>query len=319
MTSASSPWDGRDLAKGGENAVVKTEMKKNKGFTLVELLVVISIIALLMAVLLPALAKARTQAKRISCLSGLRQLVTAWMAYAENNDGKIVNGGQPPSNSPTPTEPYWCTSFNTSADPGFDWSWKVFQDYSGTLTYEERVEKLKKGAIYRYCSNIKSYRCPEADKDMHRTYIIPESMNASMYPNPGAYHDEGQIIKRLGQIKKSAEMVLFFEEKRISPDAFMYPYVNPVTQPYWDSDLPNIMHGSGANFGFADGHADYFQWKCQSTLTICKIVASGGTVTGDDLKNKYKPLANAEKCGGGNTYNGDAKWMENAIWGVMGQ
>jgi prepilin-type N-terminal cleavage/methylation domain-containing protein/prepilin-type processing-associated H-X9-DG protein len=275
-------------------------MKRNKAFTLVELLVVIAIIALLMAVLLPALAKARTQAKRIVCLSGLRQLVTAWMAYAENNDSKIVNGGQPPSNTPPPTEPYWCTSFNTAADPGFDWCLPGGSSTGCTttgLTYEQRVEKLKKGALFKYCQNVKSYRCPEAAKDMHRTYIIPESMNASMYPNPAAYHNEGQIIKRLGQIKKSAERVVFFEEKKITPDAFMFPYVPSGGNPYWDSDKPNIMHGDGANFGFADGHADYHKWECQSTIDLCKCELCVPDIT----------LA----C----TKNTDGKWVHNAIWG----
>ncbi len=269
-------------------------MKKNKGFTLVELLVVIAVIALLMAILLPALSKARIQAKRITCLSGLKQLVTAWMAYADNSDGKLVNGGQPPSNTnPSVTEPYWRTSFNTTDDPGYDWSWKVFFDYSGTLTYEQRVEKLKKGALFRYCNNVKAYRCPEAESDMHRTYIIPESMNASMHPG---YHPEGQIIKRTGQLKKSAERVVFFEEKRISPDAFMYPYVN---DPYWDSDKPNIMHGNGANFGFADGHADYHAWECSSTIELSKCDPCGAL-------SEYK-----DAC----PENYDGKWVHNAIWG----
>ena len=62
------------------------------GFTLVELLVVIAIIALLMAVLLPALNRARTQAKRIVCLSGLKQLTLGWMTYADGNNDKLVNG-----------------------------------------------------------------------------------------------------------------------------------------------------------------------------------------------------------------------------------
>jgi prepilin-type N-terminal cleavage/methylation domain-containing protein/prepilin-type processing-associated H-X9-DG protein len=286
--------------------------KDNGGFTLVELLVVISIIALLMAVLLPALAKARTQAKRIVCLSGLKQLVTAWMAYAENFDGKIVNGGQPPSNVPTVTEPYWCTSFNTPTDPGFDWCLPTGSSTDcpvGGLTYAQRVEKLKKGALYRYCSNIKSYRCPEGDKDMHRTYVMPESMNAAMSP---AYHAEGPsgtstVVKRLGQIKKSAERVVFFEEKRISPDAFMYPYSTNGNTVYWDSDMPNIMHGSGANFGFADGHADYHAWVCATTLEICKLIIPPTSLT---------PYINraVTEC-----KNADGKWMENAVWGVMPQ
>ena len=304
-----------------EVTVVKRKiLKKNKGlvrrqcggFTLVELLVVIAIIALLMAVLLPALNRARTQAKRIVCLNGLKQLVTAWMAYADNSDSKLVNGGQPPSNVPHPTELYWCTSFNNPpADPGYDWDWQIWPSDGANikLTYEQRVEKLKKGALFRYCSNIKSYRCPEADKDMHRTYIMPESMNASMAApgSPPPYHTEGQIIKRMGQIKKSAERVVFFEEKRISPDAFMYPYLTSGTQSYWDSDMPNIMHGAGANFGFADGHADYHAWVCATTLELCKLSsppASFGT---------YLTRAITE-C-----RNADGKWMENAVWGVMPQ
>jgi prepilin-type N-terminal cleavage/methylation domain-containing protein/prepilin-type processing-associated H-X9-DG protein len=291
--------------------------KESRGFTLVELLVVISIIALLMAVLLPALAKARTQAKRIVCLSGLRQLITAWSAYAENNDGKLVDGGQPPSNNPHSTEPWWCTPYCDSAHPlpttdecGSGWP-AIRHDWDaagvGVLayTYEERVSLMKKGALYRYCPNVKSYRCPEADKDSHRTYIMPESMNASMYPNPGAYHAEGQVIKRMGQIKKSSEMVVFFEEKKISPDAFMYPYVGPGTQPYWDSDMPNIMHGGGANFGFADGHADYHGWVCATTLEICKLPSPPGSYS------TYMSRAVTE-C-----KNADGKWMENAVWGVM--
>ena len=164
----------------------RTNSKKNTtGFTLVELLVVIAIIALLMAVLLPALNKARTQAKRIVCLSNMKQLVAAWMAYADNYDGKIVNGGQIPLPT-TPAEiaraePLWCTSFHTTADPGYDWNWTAWvAASSGTpvLSYQDRIEKLKKGALYRYCPNIKSYRCPEAEKVIHRTYGIPESMNA---------------------------------------------------------------------------------------------------------------------------------------------
>jgi prepilin-type N-terminal cleavage/methylation domain-containing protein len=158
---------------------------KKYGFTLIELLVVIAIIALLMAVLLPALSKARTQAKRIVCLSGLKQLTLAWVAYADNYDGKIVNGGQIPLPT-TPAEiaraePLWCTSFHTTADPGYDWNWTAWvAASSGTpvLSYQDRIEKLKKGALYRYCPNIKSYRCPEAEKVIHRTYGIPESMNA---------------------------------------------------------------------------------------------------------------------------------------------
>jgi prepilin-type N-terminal cleavage/methylation domain-containing protein/prepilin-type processing-associated H-X9-DG protein len=281
---------------------------KKYGFTLVELLVVIAIIALLMAVLLPALSKARTQAKRIVCLSGLKQLVLGWVAYAENNDGKLVNGGQLPLPA-TPAEiaraePLWCTSFHTAADPGYDWNWVGWvAASSGTpvLTYQERVEKLKKGALYRYCSNIKSYRCPEADKTIHRTYVIPESMNAR-WP----YHVEGAVAKRIVQIRNSKERVVFFEERILTADTCIFPYNTNGNTVYWDGDMPNIMHGNGANFGFADGHAEYHQWKCASTLELAKMNAL------PSASQLSTCLSRAlTEC-----HNDDAKWMENSMWGV---
>jgi len=62
------------------------------GFTLIELLVVVAIISLLMAILLPALHKARTITKRITCKSNLRQVVWAWYMYLDDNDGFFYRG-----------------------------------------------------------------------------------------------------------------------------------------------------------------------------------------------------------------------------------
>jgi prepilin-type N-terminal cleavage/methylation domain-containing protein len=64
---------------------------KKKAFTLVELLVVIAIIALLLAILAPALQKARAAAKTIVCVAHCKNLSTAWSVYAADNNGKIVS------------------------------------------------------------------------------------------------------------------------------------------------------------------------------------------------------------------------------------
>ena len=272
------------------------------GFTLVELLVVIAIIALLMAVLLPALNKARTQAKRIVCLNGLKELVTAWMVYADNSDSKLVNGGQAPAN--LVKETYWCTPVPpvaTTDEVGSGWS-PTRYDWDMSLPYKEREWLLKNGALYKYCQNVKVYRCPEAAKDVHRTYVMPTPMNAAWVNSDGTQipgYPLGNIAKRLGQIKKSKERVVFFEERTVSPDAFQLPINFPSTGL---CDAPNIMHGNGGNFGFADGHSEYHAYICASTIAW----ASGGA----------SPSA-SDSCFLGTIPGkpGDYTWLKNAVWG----
>ena len=72
----------------------------HRGFTLIELLVVIAIIAILAAMLLPSLARAKMKAWGVSCESNLRQLQIAWVMYADDNNQKVVSSGYR-----SPTEP----------------------------------------------------------------------------------------------------------------------------------------------------------------------------------------------------------------------
>ena len=65
---------------------------KKGGFTLIELLVIIAIIAILMAILMPALNRVKEQGKRATCLYNLKQLSLCWIMYADENEDKIING-----------------------------------------------------------------------------------------------------------------------------------------------------------------------------------------------------------------------------------
>jgi prepilin-type N-terminal cleavage/methylation domain-containing protein/prepilin-type processing-associated H-X9-DG protein len=289
-------------------------LKKNKdftcrlcgGFTLVELLVVIAIIALLMAVLLPALNKARRVTKRVVCMSNMKQLVVAWVTYTDNSDGKLVNGGQAIQGPALPgkyggvREPFWCTPLcpiaatdevGTFATERYDWN--------SSLPYAERLSLLRRGALFKYASNEKMYRCQEAkDKNVHRTYVMPVSMNAwcNFCYSPLV---ESRVVKRMGQIKKSKDRIVFFEEKNLTDDAVQFPY-STAGNPTWDQwdKISGNMHESGANFGFADGHSEYRKWESPESIKWLD----------DEITTPPTCATSVAACR-------DLKWIFNAIWG----
>lgn len=232
-------------ATGTQASMIGPRFARRSAFTLIELLVVISIIALLLAILLPALGKARSQTRRTICQSNMRQLMLAWNMYADQNEDRIVNGGQSLNNTKPPTENPWC---------GYDWSLGL-----DPSTIEARIERIKKGALYPYCKDIKIFLCPSAKRTMLRTYSIVNSMNGQWDSG-----DNGVTIKQRAQMVRPNERVVFIEEGWPSPDAFIVNY----SREDW-ADKPQAPHDKGANFAFVDGHTEFWKWEDQRTLNIC--------------------------------------------------
>ena len=171
-----------------------------------------------------------------------------WLAYADAYDGRIVNGGQSLTNVPAPTENPWC---------GYDW-------IATLTTMADKIEAVKKGALYPYLRDLNIYRCPEAQRNMHRTYSIIESMNG-MWSSPSR-PEKGAVIKATSQIRRTSQRIVFIEEGYPSPDSFIVWY----GREQW-LDVPQCPHIKGSNFGFADGHGEYWRWEDERTLKWCGL------------------------------------------------
>lgn len=207
-----------------------------KAFTLIELLVVIAIIAILMAILMPTLSRAREQGKRAACLNNLRQLTMGWILYADDNDDKVV-----------------------AANTGLSSAWTRWVNASAPQA--DRLNGIKSGNLYRYCSEVKLYRCPTGLRGELVTYSIVDAMNgyADM---PGT---KSLMVYHRLQIRRANERLVFLDEGRLSPNSWTIWYDQ---ERWWDQIT--ARHGDGTNFGFADGHSEYWKWKDPRTLDVAK-------------------------------------------------
>jgi len=254
---------------------------KQKAFTLIELLVVIAVIAILMAILMPALNRARELGKRIVCESNLKQLTLAWIMYADDNDDKIVNaqagvhykrsGQTSEGDDPGIIERAW-----VGTPHGANWNNVNYTD-SG-LTDEQKMLRIQEGALWPYAKAYDMYKCPTGIRGEFVTYSIVDAMNGGNLPEvSNAKHHPFAKGKRVGKttlfIKARNEIVsppaamrmVFIDEGANTPNCYAVPYLYPG----W-GDQPPVRHGDGTTVSWADGHASHLKWKSSEIIKHAK-------------------------------------------------
>jgi prepilin-type N-terminal cleavage/methylation domain-containing protein/prepilin-type processing-associated H-X9-DG protein len=263
--------------------------QRSSAFTLIELLVVIAIIAILAALLLPALAKAKERAWTIGCLSNLKQLETCWHLYALDNNDLL-----PPNDS---------VMYIGGGVASASVSWCPDHARTDTNTVD-----LETGVLFPYNRSVAIYHCP-ADKSTvetpsgdslprprNRSYNMSQSVNG--YPEylidigqPGI--SDLPYWKKFSEIRRPtpSQLFVFIDEH---PDTLVdAQFGNPVGIPlYWQTwfDMPADRHNQGACLSFADGHAERWHWKVPMTFSYL------GQFPSTEQMPDYLRVQNAMKC-----------------------
>jgi prepilin-type N-terminal cleavage/methylation domain-containing protein len=264
------------------------------GFTLIELLVVIAIIAVLAALLLPALAKAKSKAQGIQCLNNHKQLALGWRLYAEDNVDWITyastagNTARPPTTDPTDPDNYAWSGAHMDSNGGNRANWDPAYD-------------MQKRPLWPYIKQQGVYKCP-AD---HSTVVFsgvtyPRILTMSMNLYVGgfaplrgqgragtgggwSFADPYKIYSKLTSIDVPTKIFVFLDmrEDRVNWSNFMTDmagYAPPDPSAYsFTTDLPGMYHNMAAGFSFADGHSELRRWR--DPRTTPPLVA-GGDING---------------------------------------
>jgi len=265
---------------------METLGRRASAFTLIELLVVIAIIAILAGMLLPALTRAKAKAQGILCLSNSRQLTLAWIMYADDHNGTLVDnvhGGVASSGSPNTGYSQWVLGW-------LDWS--LSRDNTNiALLLDERYAKLA-----RYFGGQRNiYKCPADNRIspvQSRVGWSERVRSVSMNSNVGrgndklwygdAYH---QIYLKMSQIIRPppAELWVLVDEH---PDSIndACAFTEMTTTTAWWVDLPASYHNGACGYSFADGHSEIKRWRgslVRRPVTFNNFNGIGGSAPAD--------------------------------------
>lgn len=250
------------------NNKINLRVRIQAGFTLIELLVVIAIIAILAAMLLPALSRAKQKAQGIQCMAHQRQLALAWKMYADDNSDRL------PASSGGPS--VWIAGW---------------MDFGSSVTNWDPSVTILASPLWPYCKSVGVFKCPSDSSTVVNSMrqTVPRCRSVSMLNwvggrndangNPSPMNWSGNNGPGTGPWRvylKSTDFsspgpsdtFVFLDERSdsINDGFFVVDMSGYPGAPVQLVDSPASYHGGSGGLAFADGHAEIHKWLTQFVL-----------------------------------------------------
>lgn len=255
-----------------------------RAFTLLELLVVMAIMGILVSLLLPALAHSKHRARSVACMNHLKQLQTAWMIYADENQDEL-----PPNNF------VFFGPDGTPRELGETWC-------EGNARTDRTTAGIERGELFPYVRNTAVYHCPSDRAPIEspdgaplgalrtRSYGMSGSINC---PNTAHIIPQYRKLTEITEPPPSQFFVFIdVHEDSISDAHFQVIPKGLLARPVW-GDLPADRHLRGCNLSFADGHVEHWKWDYPKHFRQWgqEVLEKSELRDYTRLQNAVKPLA----------------------------
>ncbi len=264
MRKASTRRSAANLMKAPETQNNKWQ-QFDRGFTFLELLVIVGLLALLACVMSPVLARSRPSSNAAQCLANMRQLMTAWTMYTHDSRGIL-----PPNRD-------GATAGKSSGDASWAGGWLDYSfstDNTNIAMLIDHVRMPYAAYLGPYLQTASAFRCPSdcsmvtiAGQKMARVRSV--SMNNSVGTMTRSWTlNQHRLYPTLASmvVPKPSELFVLCDEREdgINDPVFM---VDPDTR-FQLVDYPGAYHGNAGTFGFVDGHVELHGWQDPRTVPL---------------------------------------------------